>query len=152
MVRKITTPLICGLLTFIIVFAIVIGCSEDLVLDPLPSLLGEYEGRYYITTNYGASNARTEEFLIALRFSDLNYWMRNYEDTVTDLCEPSGDYVLADGVEFVEKEANCYGSIASEDDNPTGVFTLYQPGDSLIMVQIEGDICKEIKVTPAQEE
>lgn len=156
MVRKVITPVLCGLFAFTIAFAIVIGCSEDLVLEDLPSLLGNYEGRYIYITNYGSATGRqTNTYLVTWRFSDLGYWVWNDADTTIsddgDICEPSGDYILADGVEMIEKEEGCAGVISDNEKNPSGIFQLRQPGDTIIMTQLQGDIYREIILWPAQD-
>lgn len=155
MIRKIITPVLCGLFGFTIAFAIVVGCSEDLVLEDLPSLLGNYEGRYTYITNYGSATGRqTNVYLVTWRFSDLGYWVWNDADTNDDgdVCEPSGDYILADGVEIIQKEEGNAGVVCDALKNPEGIFSLRQPGDTIIMTQLDGDIYREIILWPSTED
>ncbi|UCE25014.1 MAG: hypothetical protein JSU74_02900 [Candidatus Zixiibacteriota bacterium] len=149
--RLLKRSLFLGLTSLLLSIALVNGCSDDIVLEPLPTLLGEYEGRYHYITGYGSTSQQTEVFMIVWRFSDLNYWMWNAadDDGNPEVCEPSGEYVLTGEVEIIEREAGCAGVVSSPDMNPTGVFALRQPGDSIVMVQIIEDICKEILLVPS---
>ena len=147
--RLTKAPLIGGLITIVVLIAVLIGCSDDIILEPLPTLRADYVGRYNYVTNYGAANQQTETFDITWRFSDQNYWMWMADDSSDALCEPSGEYILADGVEIVQKEEGCAGAVSDPAKNPTGVFSLRQPGDSVVMMQIIDDVCKEILLIPA---
>lgn len=129
------------------------GCSDDIILEPLPSLLGEYDGRYEFTTNLGEPNQSTDVHLIQWKFTESFYFVI---DTTTpqQICTPSGEYILGNGVDFVEAEGRdgCSGIVASDEKNPRGVFSLRQPADSVILTQqLEGTgIRKNIILTPAE--
>lgn len=129
------------LIVLMVAASIYVGCSDDIILEPLPSLLGEYEGRYTITTNYGQANQITEEYLITWRFSDQNYWLY---DTTSNLCSPSGFYILADNVTLDEQVDGCAGAVADNAKNPGGVFSIRQPADSVILTQLEDETFKEV--------
>ncbi len=146
--RLTKAPIIGGLITIAVLIAVIIGCSDDIVLPDLPTLRGEYEGRYNYTTNFGAVNQQTETFEITWKFSDQSYWMRNAENSADTICAPSGDYILADGVEIVQKEEGCAGAVSDPAKNPTGVFSLRQPGDSVVLMQIIDDVSREILLVP----
>ena len=147
--RLTKAPIISGLITITVLIAVIIGCSDDIVLPELPTLSDSYVGRYNYVTNYGAANQQTETFDIIWKFSDQNYWMSNADEESDAICEPSGIYILADGVEIVEKEEGCAGAVSDPAKNPSGVFSLRQPGDSVVMMQIIDDVCKEILLIPA---
>ena len=129
--------------TVLMVLGIVAGCSDDIVLEPLESLLGDYEGEYSYITNYQQSNQTTKKWDISWRFTDNFYFLFSDAD---NLCSPSGNYVLADNVEFDETTTGCSGVISNPDINPTGVFSIRQPEDSVILTQQEGTVFKEIRL------
>ncbi len=147
--RTLATSVLCGFITIMIVISISIGCSDDIILEPLPSLIGDYEGRYLYTENLGASNERTDDpYIIRWRFSNLNYWVY---DNGSDpcICQPSGEYLLADGVQLNMLEDGCAGCVFDSLKLPEGAFSLRQPGDSIFMTQIIGDVRKVIELWPA---
>lgn len=137
--------LVIGILAILLVIGIFVSCSDDIILEPLPSLLGDYDGRYSVTTDYNQPNQKTKVSDITWRFSDLYYWM--YADSSgAKFCSPSGSYVLTGEVQLVQDSLRngCAGIVADEADNPQGVFALRQPGDSVIMTQQDGSTLKEI--------
>lgn len=136
-----------SLLLALMVGAMVISCSEDIVLPPLPTLLGEYEGRYHITTGLG-TNPVTKTYSITWKFSDQNYWMTSLDD---GLCSPSGTYTYTDNVTLGELYEGCSGVVAKEDDNPYGDFSIRQPGDSVILEQIVDDVSKRVELVKTSE-
>ena len=148
--------LLCGLTTLLIVIAIILGCSDDIVLEPLPSLLGEYEGRYHFITKYETSQQQTEEFFIGCRFSDQNYWISDMDETGTNcICEASGEYVMGDNVELIQKIDGCAGVCVFDSEKlPNGLFALRRPNnpttnkDSIVMTQITGDTCRKFLLVP----
>ena len=134
--------ILTGILTAILLSAgILISCSDDIVLEPLPSLLGDYDGRYVVTENVGTTSARTHEYVIKWRFSDQKYWF--FDELDQGVCTPSGDYVLTGEVEFKQLVSG-ETAICNKDFNPEGVFSLRQPGDSVILTQQLNDMRKEI--------
>ncbi len=149
--------LLCGLTSILIVIAIILGCSDDIVLEPLPSLLGEYEGRYHFITRYETSQQQTEEYFIGCRFSDQNYWISDQcGDGCDCICEASGEYILGDNVELIQKIEGCAGQCVFDPNKlPQGFFALRRPNnpvtglDSIVMTQITGDTCREILLVPA---
>ena len=140
---------------------LIIACDDDDDDTPvdsgglefLPSLLGEYEGTYEYTTDYGLSGEHTSEYAILWRFSDQNYWMFDNTDSADSvngvcICEPSGTYVLAEGVEIEMEVESCGSCVFDTERLPNGAFTLRQPSDSVIMSQTdsENNICKTIRL------
>ncbi len=146
---------LCGLTGILVLIAIILGCSDDIVLQPLPSLLGEYEGRYHFITRYETSQQQTEEYFIGCRFSDLNYWISD-KSTDEGECFPeaSGEYVMGDNVELIEKFDGIEGCQFDEYKLPRGYFSLRRPNnpttglDSIVMTQITGDTCRKILLVP----
>ncbi|UCG62207.1 MAG: hypothetical protein JSV52_02670 [Candidatus Zixiibacteriota bacterium] len=147
----------CGLTSILIVIAIILGCSDDIVLEPLPSLLGEYEGRYHFITRYETSQQVTEEYYIGCRFSDQNYWISDNSVSEADcICAASGEYVMGDNVELIQKYAPCADCVFDPEKLPVGFFSLRRPPnpttgkDSIVLTQITGDTCREILLIPAE--
>ncbi|UCG61249.1 MAG: hypothetical protein JSV52_13150 [Candidatus Zixiibacteriota bacterium] len=144
------------LLTVVLCVALclTVSCGDDDSpgdggLTPLPSLLGEYDGIYVYTTGYGTGSEETSEFPIAMRFSDQSYWLSDAGDQDA-ICQPSGDYVMGDNVELIQVADGCEGTSGDSDWNPTGMFALRQPTDSVVMTQFLGDTLKVIRLVPAQ--
>lgn len=144
--NKVLLSLTAVFLVCLVSFGIFNGCSSDIVLEPLPSLLGEYEGRYLVTENVGSTSQITTIYEISWRFSDQSYFLK--EATPEGLCLPSGDYTLTGEVDLEEAANNngCAGVVGNEDFNPRGVFSLRQPDDSVIMIQQIDDLKKEIRL------
>ncbi len=136
---------IISILSLLMVVSIFVACQDDVILEPLPSLLGDYEGRYSVTTNYLQPNQKTKVSDITWRFSDLYYWM-TADTSGAKFCSPSGNYALTGEVDLVQDSLNngCAGIVADEADNPQGIFALRQPGDSVILTQQDGTTVKEL--------
>lgn len=155
--RLMKASLFGGLVSIVVLMAIILGCSDDIVLEPLPSLLGEYEGEFQYIKDYGLDTERPpDKFPISWRFSDQYYWCWDISAEGEDcFCEPSGEYIMADGVELRMKEDGCAGCVFDSAKLPDGVFTLRQPPDprtgqdSIVLTQIVGNIRKDIKLVPA---
>ena len=80
--RLTKAPIISGLITITVLIAVIIGCSDDIVVPDLPSLLGDYEGRYNYVTNYGAANQQTE----TLPRPQSSWWGNDYCTISFTLC------------------------------------------------------------------
>lgn len=148
-----------GLITIVVLVAIILGCSDDVVLDPLPSLLGDYEGVFEFTANFGQPNEQPPRtYPVTWRFTDHSYhcWDASVEGQDC-ICDPSGDYLMADGVELILKEDGCAGCVFDSLKLPDGVFTLRQPPDprtgkdSIVLTQINDNTLKEVKLVPKEE-
>lgn len=126
---------IAGLIALLLMIgAILINCSSDIIVDAPLSLLGKYEGKYNITRD-----GRTNTYYIEMTFSDQSYWV----DTTEGLCLPSGEYDFASQVNF-KQLVDGLSETCDPSLNPTGLFSYRKPGDSLILTQIEDGIFKEI--------
>jgi hypothetical protein len=137
------------LLIIIALVGFAAGCAEDVVLPPLPSLIGKYKG-VYIVDETALEGGTKHSVNVEWIFTTQSYRM-DVDTTVTNsgFCQPRGEYALGNGVELQEG-ANlngCTGSIAKESWNPRGLFQLFQPPDSIIMKKTEADgVEKEIRL------
>ncbi len=129
-------------------FAIVVvvlfssSCKDDIVLEPLPTLEGNYDGLYRVITGYNTQSAETTYSTIEMQFDDVRYFFDD-DDTLDAFCSPRGDYVLAaNNIELTETNDNCT-VIAKEKDNPRGQFNIQRPADSVIMIQQVADTLKQ---------
>ena len=125
-----------SLIGFAIVFIVLMSaaCQDDIILEPLPTLEGTYNGRYLVITGYQTTNDTTES-TIEMLFSDDQYFF-NSDNDPDAFCDPRGEYVLAaNNIELTETNKNCT-AIAKERDNPRGQFNIQRPADSLIMIQL----------------
>jgi len=149
--------LLCGLISILIVITIILGCSGDIVLEPLPSLLGAYEGRYQFITRYETSQQLTEEYYIGCKFSDLNYWISDNSTSEADcICQASGEYIMGDNVDLIQKYGTCVDCVFDPEKLPQGLFSLRRPPnpttgkDSIVLTQITGDTCRKILLIPEE--
>jgi len=149
-----------GLISVIVLVMIILGCSDDIVLEPLPSLLGEYEGEFVYYTDYGLDNERHKNYPITWRFSDQNYWCWDASVEGEDcICEPSGEYRMADGVQLEMREDGCAGCVFDSLKLPQGAFTLRQPADprtgkdSIVLTQIDftRNVRKDVLLVPVED-
>ena len=115
---------------------------DDIILEPLPTLEGTYDGTYIVIVRYKTPTADTSESAIEMRFSDESYWFDS-ENTPDNFCSPRGSYVLTNNMELTENQPGC-NVTATERHNPIGEFSIRRPGDSVIMLQQIGDTLKEI--------
>jgi hypothetical protein len=119
-----------------VTFLVATSCKDDIVLEPLPSLEGSYEGTYMVITGYPANSPETTISSIEMLFSDESYFF-NSDNSPDAFCDPRGDYIIsANNIVLTETNKNCT-QIAKERDNPRGTFNLRRSEpDSVIMVQL----------------
>lgn len=118
------------------------SCADDVILEPLDSLLGNYEGHYTLT-DLGQDVTRID-IGINWVFRDFTY---DLEDTSATICSPSGEYELhGSDIDLDELFEGNDGSVCDPSLNPLGNFSLRRPGDSLILTQSENDIFIEIRL------
>ena len=123
------------------------SCSDDIVLPPLETLLGDYTGRYIVKTDLSVGGGVTRiDQAIQWRFTDVAY---NLIDTSNTICVPSGTYTLTG--EVVLKPADGAAgegtqNVCTPEYNPVGTFSLRQPGDSLILIQQQNDTLRELRL------
>lgn len=146
-----------GLTSLIVLIAIFISCSDDIVLEPLPSLLGEYRGKYEFITKFEQTGQTTDPYDIAVRFSDKSYWFFDMDSSGSKcICQPSGDYIMGDNLELIMKVQGCASCVFDPDRLPEGIFALRRPADpitgkdSIVLTQISGDTCRQIRLVPTE--
>ena len=140
------------LLIIIALVGFAAGCAEDVILPELPSLIGKYKGTYEVDET-GFTGGTKHSVDVEWSFTSLRYFMKvDSSATNSGFCQPSGEYELGNGVDLQEG-ANlngCTGAIAKEAWNPNGLFQLFQPADSIIMIQSEkleaGDVIKTLRL------
>ncbi|MGH8014699.1 MAG: hypothetical protein ACREBV_00730 [Candidatus Zixiibacteriota bacterium] len=136
-----------GIIIILAIVGVAISCQKDIVLEPLPSLEGIYEGKYLVITGRNTASPDTTWSTIEMVFSDESYFF-NSDNTPGAFCDPRGDYILeANFIEFTETNKNCT-QIAKEKDNPRGRFGIRraQP-DSLIITQLDSAAFKQFLLT-----
>ena len=81
---------------FVILIVVLMSaaCKDDIILEPLPTLSGNYSGLYRVITGYQTPSAETTYSTIDMQFDDTRYFF-NDEDTLDAFCSPRGDYILA---------------------------------------------------------
>ena len=118
------------------------SCSDDIVLPPLDTLLGEYSGHY--TSKDLVTGQLVADIPVVWIFRDFTYEL---DDTSKTICSPSGDYVLSgDQINLDEKFDGNVGGVCDPSLNPFGDFSLRRPEDSLILTQSQNDILIEIRL------
>ncbi len=132
-----------------IVLSVFSSCSDDIVLPPVPTLIGEYSGHYsLIDFSLGGAG----DTLIDI---DVNWVFRKdtYEldDTTKTICTPSGSYIWSGtSVNLEENFDGNSGGVCNPSRNPIGDFSIQRPDDSLILKQNIDNIFKEIRLKKIQ--
>lgn len=120
-------------IVLVIVVLISAACQKDIILEPLPTLAGTYNGVYMVITGYQTADDTTIS-TIEMLFDDEKYFF-NSDNIPGAFCDPRGDYLLsANNIELTETNKNCTVT-AKEKDNPRGQFNIQRPADSIIMIQ-----------------
>ncbi len=122
------------------------SCSDDIILEPLDTLLGQYIGHYTLTdlSQGGSGGVIQADVPIIWIFRDFTYEL---DDTTATICSPSGDYVLSgDQINLDESIDGNAGGVCDPSLNPFGDFSLRRPGDSLILTQNINEIFIEIRL------
>jgi len=137
------------LLTLIVLACL--QCRKDVFVEPPPSLMGEYEGIYI----YKFAGQAEQEQLITWRFSSISYRVSYDEENGSgrQFCDAAGTYEWAGSrTTLIETDPNVRASLCITDQNPTGVFAIDQSTDTLVMIQIDGEITKTIRLVLIEEE
>ena len=129
-------------LALLVTMVFATSCRDDILLEPLPTLEGTYDGTYSVITARNTQNEEITTSTIEMRFSDESYW---FDDDLSpdNFCSPRGSYVLTNNMELTETNDGC-NVTARERDNPRGAFSIRRPGDSVIMLQQVADTLKQI--------
>lgn len=126
-------------LALLVTMVFATSCRDDILLEPLPTLEGTYDGTYSVIIGRTDTTISTLE----MRFSDESYWFDS-DNSPDNFCSPRGSYILTNSMELTETNDGC-NVTAREIDNPRGAFSIRRPGDSVIMLQqLEPDILKQI--------
>lgn len=132
---------------FVIILITFSSCSEDIVLPPLDTLLGEYTGNYtLVDRTQGGSGVTRVDIDIDWVFTDIAYRL---DDTTATICSPRGSYDLVSGdVVNLESGFDGVGTYGECDPtlNPVGNFSVRRPADSVILTQLENEIFIEIRL------
>ncbi|MCH7948441.1 MAG: hypothetical protein IIC66_11645 [candidate division Zixibacteria bacterium] len=130
-------------LALLVTMVFATSCRDDILLEPLPTLEGTYDGAYIVITGYKTTSADTSISTLEMRFSDESYWFDS-DNSPDNFCSPRGSYILTNSMELTETNDGC-NVTAKERDNPRGAFSIRRPGDSVIMLQqLEPDTLKQI--------
>ncbi len=126
----------------VIVVLITAACQKDIILEPLPTLEGTYNGLFMVIDGYQSTNDTTKS-TVEMMFDDKSYFFNS--DNIPDVfCSPRGDYILAaNNIEFTETDDNCGGVVAKQSDNPRGQFSIQRPADSIIMIKQDSTTLKK---------
>jgi len=146
-VFKKTTITVFSLMLTIVMFS---SCSDDIIIPPLDSLLGEYAGHYTRTDmgQGGSSGVPLADISMIWIFRDFTYEL---DDTSTTICSPSGEYVLSgDQINLEESFDGNSGGVCDPSLNPIGDFSIRRPEDSLILTQLVDEIRVEIRLKKVQ--
>jgi hypothetical protein len=142
-----TTSMVVG--THNSIIGIVSGNAENsprqlivsYVINQVP-VIGSWAGIYRVITGFQSPTADTTWSTIEMLFSDESYFF-NSDNNPDAFCDPRGDFSFSGAsISFTETNKNCT-QIASEFDNPRGMFSLTMPSDSLLMNQLVADTLKE---------
>lgn len=126
-------------LALLVTMVFATSCRDDILLEPLPTLEGTYDGTYSVIIGRTDTTISTLE----MRFSDESYWFDS-DNSPDNFCSPRGSYILTNSMELTETNDGC-NVTARERDNPRGAFSIRRPGDSVIMLQqLEPDTLKQI--------
>ena len=129
-------------LAIVIVVLMSAACQKDIILEPLPTLEGTYNGLYRVIDGYNSTSPETTYSTIEMLFSDDQYFF-NSDNDPDAFCDPRSEYLLsANNIELSETNRNCT-NIAKESDNPRGQFNIRRPADSVIMIQQVSDTLKQ---------
>ena len=136
-----TKLVVCVVLA--IVCALIASCASDIILPDDPSLAGSYYG-WFSRTDQGGSGDKREQRIL-WEFTD-EKWILDVDvenmDTLVCICESSGRYSLGDRVVLKVDASDPLGELCEaciESEDPQGQFTLYRPGDTLLLSQLLTD-------------
>ena len=130
-------------LALLVTMVFATSCRDDILLEPLPTLEGTYDGTYSVITARNTQNEEITTSTLEMRFSDESYWFDS-DNSPDNFCSPRGSFILTNSMELTETNDGC-NVTARERDNPRGAFSIRRPGDSVIMLQqLEPDILKQI--------
>lgn len=154
---------LAGLITLTVLFAVICGCADDIVLYKEPPLDGEYGGEYIVYINYGDPNTEdTVMNYIVITFNEekANYIMETdlEKNTGWCFCRVDGQYLLTEGVRLQKQHSQPFdpaGCNACDDtQDPEGTFTREYKGDTLVLKLLdeEHQMFKQLRIAKQPEE
>ena len=140
--------------------ALVMGCSDDIILESESVISGSYEGVYVVTEDYGSSQATEKTQLIVFEFIDSSstYIMRidteKDFDSTFSVCRVDGKFLFTEGVTLLQlhsiPDEEAGHNACDSKFNPEGLFTLIKTNntDSLRLTQFDNaaKVFKEIRI------
>ena len=137
-----------GLVAVASLFALFIGCADDVFVEPPPSLIGDYDGTFSVKV--GNTPAVTQE--VNWRFTTATYQMRVSDaspDTIC--CNSAGEYTLSSNVELNEINPVLDPFVCNQEGNPKGVFGLDQSKtDTVLLKRVSNDTTMELTLIGPQ--
>lgn len=148
--RSVRSWSFAGLFAVLALVGIVVGCREDIFVEPPESLIGRYTGIYRFTSvKNGIDTTKDRSQYITWQFKSQEYLMlwdstNNTPippDTATDrqFCDNKGIYDLSSGITILVNSdgQNLRNSPCNTDENPDGFFSLDQSRpDTIYILQI----------------
>ncbi len=143
-------------LCFGVLYALIIGCSSDIILESESELKGNFVGTYAVTSDFGSSNSTEKLQTITWIFTDSTYVMQIDTSEVFNadwcICRVDGRYNLSEGIllnqlhSIPDEKAGC--NACEESTNPKGEFSLIRQGnsDTLRLTQYIDGLFKEIQL------
>ncbi|HOP06441.1 MAG TPA: hypothetical protein PLF13_04030 [candidate division Zixibacteria bacterium] len=136
------------------------NCSSDIILEEEAPIEGEYEGIYYLTTDYGNTAVEvTDSQYIFWTFTEENFIMildttRNLD--ICDFCRVDGVYAFSDGIrlqiQHYQPDGNAGCTACNENHNPEGRFRKETQGSEIVLKQLDGTTYHEIRLTKLADE
>ena len=141
-----------GLAVIVVLIAFLFSCADDIILEGMPSLEGEYKGIYMVITDDASSSADTIWNNVIWTFYEKSYVMDLDKDNHTGVCfcRVNGLYSFTEGIDIreddwvVASEAGC--TACDEGNNPNGVFVRESIADTLVLKLKEGTTLKMLKL------
>ena len=145
---------------------LLVGCSDDIVLQSESDISGKFEGSYVVIEDYGSSQAKEQTQLILFEFIDstATYIMRidvaKDFDSTFSVCRVDGKFLLTEGVTLLQlhslPDEQADQNACDAKFNPEGLFTLIKSNnaDSLRLTQFDNAArtFKEIKIAKVKAE
>ncbi len=116
------------------------------------SIVGEYNGTYSVTSDYGLPSEQVLFNWVNFAFFEETYLIEIDVENNTGVCfcRADGLYAVAEGVRFQEQHSQPYASAGCEacdsDDNPVGTFIRQYASDTLVLKQMMGTTLKELRL------
>jgi len=117
-----------------------VGCRKDVEVPFPPTLIGEYTGTYSLFAIDGIDTLIDTLQYVTFRFTNTTYIVKLNEKLQDEgtlfFCFSEGEYVLENGVTFIETDENLERHVCTPAHNPTGAFGLNQStGTDTIIVK-----------------